>query len=80
MGILKTKELAIDGGTPVLERRDYHNWPIITPDHRRLINAVLESGILAGGTAPHCCGRAWQAGRGRSRAGRRNSKIPCRAP
>ncbi len=52
MGVLKTNQLAIEGGAPVLERRDYHDWPIITPDDRRLINAVLDSGILAGATAP----------------------------
>jgi dTDP-4-amino-4,6-dideoxygalactose transaminase len=44
--------LAISGGTPVLERKDYHNWPIITKDDRRLVNEVLDCGILAGGTAP----------------------------
>lgn len=46
------ERLAIDGGTPVLQRSDYKNWPILTEDDRRLINEVLESGILAGGTAP----------------------------
>jgi len=45
-------KLAIDGGTPVLQRSDYKNWPIITDDDRRLVNDVLNSGILAGGTAP----------------------------
>jgi perosamine synthetase len=45
-------KLAIDGGTPVLQRSDYKNWPIITDDDRRLINEVLDSGILGGGTAP----------------------------
>ncbi|HEY3416424.1 MAG TPA: DegT/DnrJ/EryC1/StrS family aminotransferase, partial [Armatimonadota bacterium] len=44
--------LAINGGTPVLQRSDYLNWPIITADDRRLINEVLDSGIVAGGTAP----------------------------
>ena len=46
------EELAISGGTPVLQRSDYKNWPIITDDDRRLVNEVLDSGILAGGTAP----------------------------
>jgi perosamine synthetase len=46
------ERLAIDGGTPVLQRSDYQNWPIITDDDRRLINEVLDSGIVAGGTAP----------------------------
>jgi len=45
-------KLAINGGTPVLKRSDYKNWPIITDDDRRLVNQVLDSGILAGGTAP----------------------------
>lgn len=46
------KKLAISGGTPVLQRTDFKNWPIITDDDRRLINQVLDSGIMAGGTAP----------------------------
>jgi perosamine synthetase len=47
-----SEKLAIEGGTPVLQRSDYENWPIITQDDRRLIDEVLDSGILAGGTAP----------------------------
>lgn len=48
-----TKEkLAISGGTPVLQRSDYLNWPVFTDDDRRLINEVLDNGIVAGGTAP----------------------------
>ena len=46
------EKIAIAGGTPLLHRSDYKNWPIITEDDRRLINEVLDSGILAGGTAP----------------------------
>lgn len=46
------EKLAIAGGTPVLQRSDYRNWPIIGEDDRRLINEVLDSGIVAGGTAP----------------------------
>lgn len=49
---VSTTQLAIDGGTPTLQRDDYLNWPIITADDRRLINEVLDSGIVAGGTAP----------------------------
>ena len=45
-------QLAISGGEPVLRRSDYQNWPIIGPDERRLVNEVLDRGILAGGTAP----------------------------
>ncbi len=46
------EKLAIEGGTPVLKRSDFGNWPIITADDRRLVNDVLDSGIVAGGTAP----------------------------
>ncbi len=46
------EKLAIADGIPVLKRTDYQNWPIITDDDRRLINEVLDSGIVAGGTAP----------------------------
>ncbi len=55
--------LAIAGGTPVLTRGDYGNWPIITEDDRRLINEVLDSGIVAGGTAPQVAAleREWAA-------------------
>ena len=44
--------LAIAGGAPVLDRSDYKSWPVITDDDRRLVNDVLDSGIVAGGTAP----------------------------
>lgn len=44
--------LAIDGGSPVLGRSDFKNWPVITDDDRRFVNEVMESGIVAGGTAP----------------------------
>jgi perosamine synthetase len=47
-----TEKLAIDGGKPVLNRTDFANWPIIGADERRLINEVLDKGIVAGGTAP----------------------------
>ena len=46
------EKLAINGGTPILERGNFQNWPIITEDDRRLVNEVLDSGIVAGGTAP----------------------------
>jgi perosamine synthetase len=45
-----TQRLAIDGGSPILTRDDYQNWPVITDDDRRLVNEVLDSGIVAGGT------------------------------
>ena len=46
------EKLAIDGGKPVLTRKDFKNWPIIGADERRLVNEVLDKGIVAGGTAP----------------------------
>jgi len=46
------EKLAIDGGKPILQRSDYRDWPIITDDDRKYINEVLDSGIVAGGTAP----------------------------
>ena len=48
--------IAIDGGTPVLKRTDYSNWPIVSDDERTLVNQVLDSGIVAGGTAPQVKG------------------------
>ena len=47
-----SERLAISGGEPILKREDYKNWPVITDDDRRLVNEVLDSGIVAGGTAP----------------------------
>src|SRR5512136_739994 len=44
--------LAIAGGQPLVRRSDYRNWPVITADDRRLVNEVLDTGIVAGGTAP----------------------------
>jgi dTDP-4-amino-4,6-dideoxygalactose transaminase len=46
------EKLAISGGTPILKREDYQNWPVITEDDRRLVAEVLDSGIVAGGTGP----------------------------
>jgi perosamine synthetase len=56
-----SEKLAISGGLPVLKREDYKNWPVITQDDRRLVNEVLDSGIVAGGTAPQVCAleREW---------------------
>ncbi len=55
------ERLAIDGGTPVLTREDYQNWPVITDDDRRLVNEVLDSGIVAGGdgSAGRGAGKEW---------------------
>lgn len=47
-----SEKLGIDGGKPVLERSDFKNWPILSQDDRKFINEVLDSGVVAGGTAP----------------------------
>jgi dTDP-4-amino-4,6-dideoxygalactose transaminase len=44
------EKLAINGGTPILKREDYKNWPVITEDDRRFVNEVLDSGVVAGAT------------------------------
>ena len=56
-------KLGIEGGTPVLQRSDFKNWPVITADDRRLINEVLDNNIVAGGTAPMVAGleKEWAA-------------------
>ncbi|MBN1315836.1 MAG: DegT/DnrJ/EryC1/StrS family aminotransferase [Anaerolineales bacterium] len=46
------ERLAIDGGTPVLSADAFKPWPIITEDDRKLVNQVLDSGIISGGKAP----------------------------
>jgi len=51
-----SERLAIDGGLPVLDRKDYRNWPVIGEEERALVNQVLDSGIVAGGTAPQVKG------------------------
>jgi dTDP-4-amino-4,6-dideoxygalactose transaminase len=58
-----SERLAIDGGKPVLSRSDYRNWPIIGKDERKYVGQVLDSGILAGGTAPQVSAleREWAA-------------------
>jgi dTDP-4-amino-4,6-dideoxygalactose transaminase len=55
--------LAIGGGEPVLRRSDYGNWPIINAETRTFVNDVLDSGIMAGGTAPQVAAleREWAA-------------------
>jgi dTDP-4-amino-4,6-dideoxygalactose transaminase len=47
-----SEKLAISGGTPILTRDDYKNWPVITEDDRRYVMDVLDSGIVAGATGP----------------------------
>ena len=57
------EKLAISGGTPILKREDYRNWPVITEDDRRFVNEVLDSGIVAGATGPQVVGAAEGIGR-----------------
>lgn len=45
-------KLAIEGGIPVLTKKDYIDWPPVNKDCRIFVNQVLDSGIFAGGTAP----------------------------
>jgi len=54
-------KLAISGGPRILKREDYKNWPVITADDRRLINEVLNCGIVAGATGPQAAAlqREW---------------------
>lgn len=47
-----SEKLAIDGGQPVIRREEIKNWPNITDEERKLVNEVLDSGIVSGGTAP----------------------------
>jgi len=58
-----SQTLAIAGGQPLLRRSDYGDWPVITDDDRRLVNEVIDSGIVAGGTAPQAAAleREWAA-------------------
>ncbi|MEP0844505.1 MAG: DegT/DnrJ/EryC1/StrS family aminotransferase [Phycisphaerae bacterium] len=58
-----SEKLAIGGGKPVLTRADYRNWPVITDDDRAYVQQVLDSGIVAGATAPQVVAlqREWAA-------------------
>lgn len=47
-----SEKLAISGGSPILSREDYLNWPIISAEDRKFVNQVLDSGIVAGATGP----------------------------
>ena len=66
-----TAKLAIGGGTPILKREDYQNWPVMTDDDRRLVNEVLDSGVVAGATGA--------AGRRRCRRNGPSSSAPSTA-
>jgi len=47
-----TNTLAIRGGTPVVPSHLHVRWPIITPEDKAAVLAVLDSGIIAGPYAP----------------------------
>ena len=48
--------LAIAGGTPVVDTESIKSWPVITQEDRDAVLGVLDSGIVAGGTAPQAVG------------------------
>ena len=50
------EKLAIAGGTPVVDTKSIKSWPVITQEDRDAVLAVLDSGIVAGGTAPQAVG------------------------
>ncbi|NIA08159.1 MAG: DegT/DnrJ/EryC1/StrS family aminotransferase [Actinobacteria bacterium] len=56
-------KLAIAGGTPVVDTKTIKSWPVITQDDRDAVLRVLDSGIVAGGTAPEAVGleKDWAA-------------------
>ncbi len=45
-------ELALFGGTPVLDRDRHRRWPEITADERAAVMRVLDRGVLSGSNAP----------------------------
>ena len=47
-----SERLAIRGGTPVVPRALHVPWPVLTPEDRAAVLAVLDSGILNGPYAP----------------------------
>ena len=59
-------KLAIDGGTPILTRDDYQNWPVITDDDRRFVNRGARQRDCGRRDGP--AGRGLGEGMGRLRA------------
>ncbi len=50
--IVTRERLALDGGPPVLEPGDITPWCAVSDLDRTAVNRVLDSGVLAGSTAP----------------------------
>ncbi len=49
---VRTTDLALFGGSPVLSRGLHCAWPIVTDEERRAVARVLDRGILSGPFAP----------------------------
>lgn len=49
---MSAEELAIFGGTPVLETADHRTWPQVGDEERAAVMRVLDRGVLSGGDAP----------------------------
>src|SRR5262245_41261742 len=51
-------QLAILGGSPVIDRQRHAKWPVVDDDCKKAVAAVLDRGILSGSEAPEA--RAFQ--------------------
>lgn len=51
-------ELAVLGGSPVIDRARHTKWPIVDDDCRKAVMAVLDRGVMSGSDAPEA--RAFQ--------------------
>ena len=53
--------LAIEGGTPSVRASDHVRWPVLGPEERAAVLAVLDRGVLSGHFAPEVRGleREW---------------------
>ncbi|MGF1466985.1 MAG: DegT/DnrJ/EryC1/StrS family aminotransferase [Sandaracinaceae bacterium] len=49
---MSSSTLAVFGGTPVLERGDYRQWPFVGNDERAAVLRALDRRIVSGGYAP----------------------------
>jgi len=50
--VSSSEKLAILGGTPVLTQEEHGTWPRVEAEERAAVSAVLDRGILSGGSAP----------------------------
>jgi dTDP-4-amino-4,6-dideoxygalactose transaminase len=53
---MAAKALAIDGGTPRVDRRMHVRWPVLGPGDREAVLRVLDRGVLSGPFAPEVRG------------------------